>query len=123
MRYNYLLLSDLLRSARIEKGYSILSLARAVGISDTELARIENGVRKNINLITLIKICETLEIDFIKLLKITGYFPHTYSNVIYDNVNNFAKPEEKKKEVKTMCPDCDFYCPICKVCVIKEDCN
>ena len=121
MRYNYLLLSELLRGTRLEKGYSIRSLARAVGISDTEIARIENGIRKNINLITLVKMCETLDIDFVELLKITGYFPYTYSRVIYND--DFPQPERTIKEAKTMCPDCDFYCPICKVCVIKEDCK
>ena len=35
MRYNYLLLSDLLRSKRIERNYSIRGLSRVVGIIDT----------------------------------------------------------------------------------------
>lgn len=121
MRYNYLLLSDLLRSARLEKNYSIRALSRAVNISDTELTRIENGLRKNINLITLIKICEVLDIDFVGLLKVTGYYPHTYSRIIYNTENDFNQKKESQKEPKVKCSDCEFYCPVCKVCVIKED--
>lgn len=124
MRYDYLLLSDLLRSKRLERNYSIRGLARAVDISDTELARIENGERKNINLITLIKLCEVLNIDFVRLLKVTGYYPHTYSYVSVNPVANQVRKvaiSHTKQNKNVHCNRCEYYCPVCKVCVIKED--
>lgn len=75
MKNNNVLLAEVLRKLRIYMGYSKRSLAEAVGISHTELTRIENGNRKNYNLITLIRMCDLLHIDFVLLLKYTGYLP------------------------------------------------
>lgn len=75
MKNNYVLLADILRRMRIIMGYSKRSLAAEVGISHTELTRIENGSRENYNLLTLIRMCNALRIDFVSLLKITGYLP------------------------------------------------
>lgn len=75
MKNNNVLLAEVLRKLRIYMGYSKRSLAEAVGISHTELTRIENGNRKNYNLVTLIKMCNLLHIDFVLLLKFTGYLP------------------------------------------------
>ena len=92
MRYNYLLLSDLLRSKRLERGYYIRGLARIIGISDTELSRIENGERKNFNLVTLINMCEVLRIDFIKLLKEFKKLPYEYGVAIgFSMINDDLK--------------------------------
>lgn len=73
MRFNYYLLGEILRERRIEKGLSKNKLAQYVGISQPEITRIENGTRTVPNIITLINMCEILELDFINLLKITGY--------------------------------------------------
>ena len=73
MRFNYLLLGSILKNRRIEKGLSKNKLAQYIGISQTEVTRIENGIRTVPNIITLIYMCEVLELDFINLLKITGY--------------------------------------------------
>lgn len=43
MKYNYLFIGNFLRNKRFEMNYSIRSLARQVGMSDTELSRWENG--------------------------------------------------------------------------------
>lgn len=75
MEYNYVLLAEILRKMRLFMGFSKRSLAEEVGISHTELTRIENGSRENYNLLTLIKMCKALRIDFVELLKITGYLP------------------------------------------------
>lgn len=72
---NYVLLAEILKMRRIVSGLSLRQLANEVGISHTELARIENGSRSNYNLLTLINICNILGMDFIRLLKITGYLP------------------------------------------------
>lgn len=73
MRFNYYLLGEILRERRIEKGLSKNKLAQYVGISQPEVTRIENGTRTVPNIITLIYMCEILGLDFINLLKITGY--------------------------------------------------
>lgn len=73
MRFNYLLLGSILKNRRIEKGLSKNKLAQYIGISQPEVTRIENGIRTVPNIITLIYMCEILELDFINLLKVTGY--------------------------------------------------
>lgn len=73
MRFNYYLLGKILRERRIELGLSKNKLAQYVGISQPEVTRIENGTRTVPNIITLIYMCEVLGLDFINLLKITGY--------------------------------------------------
>lgn len=73
MRFNYYLLGEILRERRIELGLSKNKLAQYVGISQPEVTRIENGTRTVPNIITLIYMCEILGLDFINLLKITGY--------------------------------------------------
>lgn len=84
MKNNYVLLADILRRMRIIMGYSKRSLAAEVGISHTELTRIENGSRENYNLLTLIRMCNALRIDFVSLLQITGYLP--FKNGEVDNL-------------------------------------
>lgn len=73
MRFNYYLLGEILKERRIEMGLSKNKLAQYVGISQPEVTRIENGTRTVPNIITLIYMCEVLGLDFINLLKITGY--------------------------------------------------
>ncbi len=73
MRFNYYLLGEILKERRIEKGLSKNKLAQYVGISQPEVTRIENGTRTVPNIVTLIYMCEILGLDFINLLKITGY--------------------------------------------------
>lgn len=75
MKNNYVLLAEILKLKRVVLGYSKRSLAAEVGISHTELSRIENGSRENYNVVTLINMCNVLKIDFVRLLKITGYLP------------------------------------------------
>lgn len=73
MRFNYYLLGEILKERRMELGLSKNKLAQYVGISQPEVTRIENGTRTVPNIITLIYMCEVLSLDFINLLKITGY--------------------------------------------------
>lgn len=75
MKNNYLLMAQLFKMRRMMLGYSKRELARIVGISHTELSRIEHGERPNYNIVTLIKMCEVLHFDFIQLLKTCGYLP------------------------------------------------
>jgi len=100
MKNNYLLLADFIKAKRIILGESLRSIAGDVGISHTELARIENGNRENISLLTLVKLCESLNIDLVKLLMITGYIPFCEEyfseeslDTIYDFIN-VLEPDE-----------------------------
>ncbi len=62
-----------MKERRIEKGLSKNKLAQYVGISQPEVTRIENGIRTIPNIVTLIYFCEVLDLDFIELLKVTGF--------------------------------------------------
>ena len=73
MRFNYYLLGEILKERRIEKGLSKNKLAQYVGISQPEVTRIENGIRTIPNIVTLIYFFEVLDLDFIELLKVTGF--------------------------------------------------
>ena len=97
-KYNYVLLAEILRMRRIACGVSLRQLANEVGISHTELARIENGSRSNYNLLTIIKMCNALGMDFVKLLKITGYLPVNDGDLdeaTLANIESFNKLEEE----------------------------
>ncbi len=100
MKNNYLLLAEILRTRRILFGYSLRSLSSQVGISHTELARIENGGRTSYNLATIIGLCNVLQLDFIKLLKITGYLPCEEGEIDEETlayINSFNKINENDK--------------------------
>ena len=105
MKNNYLLLADILKAKRTIFGDSLRRVAGEVGISHTELARIENGNRENFSLLTLVKLCEVLNIDVIKLLMITGYVPFDEEyftpdalNTIYDFINVLEPDDEELDE-------------------------
>ena len=99
MKYNYLLIGEVLRNERLKNKYSIRSLARLVGMSDTELSRWENGERINYNLILLIRLCEILKINFIKLLKISNYLPLNYSEKMFNTEQSQSEDRVNKKYV------------------------
>ena len=67
------ILGKLIKERRIEYGYSIRKLSDAVGISGTELTRIESGERVTPNLLTLIYICKVLRLDMNNLLTVSGF--------------------------------------------------
>lgn len=125
MKNDYLKLAVILRNKRLERGYSIRSLSRAVNISDTELARIENGERQNYNLITLIGLCKVLKIDFIKLLQVTNYLPEYFdylpdSSFDISDYYNLRKREILKNEYRKSSIQ---GCPFCGVCVVSIERN
>lgn len=73
MRFNYYLLGEILEERRMSLGLSKNKLSQLIGISSTELTRIERGIRQIPNIITLIYMCEVLDLNFINILKITGF--------------------------------------------------
>ena len=109
MKYDCSLMGYLLKHERLRKGYSVRSVARAVNISDTELARIENGFRKSVNLITLIRLCKVLNINFIKLLKVTNYLPKDYGEEPNAFKNDDMESVNVNFESVTTCDNCKYY--------------
>lgn len=100
MKFNYLLLGSILKNRRIEKGFSKNKLAQHIGISQPEVTRIENGIRTVPNLITLINMCEILDIDFINLLKVTGYVDS--KNLLKKGLNEMKKYKVQVKKIKQL---------------------
>ncbi len=111
MKNNYGFIAEVFRKRRIMLGYSKRKLAAIVGISDTEISRIEHGERENYNLVTLIRLCEVLKIDFIHLLVLAGYLPSNQIN----NENNITEMESLLDDEEDDINDeeCDA-CPLCE---------
>lgn len=100
MRNNYILLAKIFRTKRLMLGFSKRELARAVGISHTELSRIENCERPNYNVVTLINMCNVLQIDFVKTLKMCGYLPLKKGDIdktTLDCINEFQQDKKASK--------------------------
>lgn len=68
MNYNNYVIGNIIRNKRENLSISKRELAKLVGISDTEIRRIENGIRRSYNLNILNRICEVLDIDMVELL-------------------------------------------------------
>lgn len=125
MKNDYLMLAVILRNKRLEKGYSVRGLSRAVNISDTELNRIENGERQNYNLITLISLCRVLKLDFIKLLQVTNYLPEYFDYFPESNFDTRDYYNLKERTVlKNEYRNTNIQgCPFCSVCVMNIERN
>ncbi len=96
MKNDVVLLASIIKKRRITLGYSLRSLAKEVGISHTELARIENGNRTNFSLVVIARLCEILKLDFINLLTITGYIPS--NSQINNYFENYDTDEEEYED-------------------------
>ncbi|MBQ3020786.1 MAG: helix-turn-helix transcriptional regulator [Bacilli bacterium] len=88
MKNNYMILAQRIKNRRIELGYSLRYLANEVGISHTELVRIENGNRQCLNVITLIRICKLLNLDFLLLLEEANFYEREEEKLFYIIVKN-----------------------------------
>ena len=66
-------LKSIIESARISKGVSQRELAKLSGISRSTLNDIINGKIKKVDVDSLKKIAETLDLSLTKLLKVAGY--------------------------------------------------
>jgi transcriptional regulator with XRE-family HTH domain len=58
-------IASLIREYRVSNGYSQMELADFLNLHRNTLSRAERG--KNINLLSLIELCETLELDLKEL--------------------------------------------------------
>lgn len=70
---NSIELKSIIESARISKGVSQRELAKLSGISRSTLNDIINGKIKKVDVDSLKKIAETLDLSLTKLLKVAGY--------------------------------------------------
>lgn len=68
MDNNMKLMGEILQEIRLKNEISLRELGLEVGISHTEIYNIERGLRSNPGIMTIIRICEALDIDFIKLV-------------------------------------------------------
>ena len=68
MENNCLKIGKILKEERIKKGYSTRELGELVGISNAEVSRIENGLKKDIGLITFLNICNVLDLNVDNLI-------------------------------------------------------
>lgn len=112
MKNNYILMAEIFKSYRVFYGYSKRELARLVGISHTELSRIENCERENYNIVTLINMCNILHIDFIKLLKLCGYLPCKKGEIdddVLEFVNKFYKEKNESNCDNEICYIVTFF--------------
>jgi len=97
MKKDYLIVAEILKNRRMEEGLTLRELEQYSDISRSEISTIERGERENINMRSLIKLCKCLEIDFVKLLEVAGYFDEEYERTYEVNVK---KTTEKVFKVK-----------------------
>lgn len=112
MKNNYVLMAEIFRFYRLFNGYSKRELAKLVGISHTELSRIEHCERENYNIVTLINMCRVLHIDFIKLLKMCGYLPCKKGEIdedILEYIDKVYNKENKSNAKDEICYVVAFF--------------
>lgn len=100
MKYNYLELAETLKEKRKEKGISTRDLGEKVGVSHTEISRIENGMRPHFSFIILSKICKELDIDMVNLLDDVGVWECDPEQLLYVM---FKQNEENIFKVHARC--------------------
>ncbi len=142
MKYNYEELGAILCNRRKDLNISMRGLAYEVGVSHTEIYNIENGFVIKPNMVTIIKICEALGINPLRVLYVSNFFTQ---EMVEDFVGKKIKSIQKlgkgkykieakniaeiikildelfaeigslnsKSELKNKCKNCDFYCSIC----------
>ena len=73
MRFDYYKLAKILKDRRNQLKLTIRDIEDLIDVSHSEISRIENGFKPKIDVVTLIKLCEILDLDFVNLLKETNY--------------------------------------------------
>ena len=92
MKYDYLKLAEVLKERREELEISTRDLAYQVGVSHTEISRIENGMRPHFSFVILAKLCKALKIDMINLIDLINLWEVDDNKVFYVM---FKQEEEK----------------------------
>ena len=70
---NNISLATLVREARLNKKISQRELTRRTGVDNNTISKIEKGERKKPNILILKKLALELELDFEKLMELSGY--------------------------------------------------
>lgn len=127
MKNDYKKLGKIIKEVRESKGLSQRQIAKIISISNAELSKIESGERQIPNLVTLISVCELLNINFTELLKETGFLDYkngkvyevTVQKILSKKIKVNAKSEEKAidlindfildNDIETLNPD-EHYC-------------
>ena len=70
---NNITLATLIKDARIKKGISQRELTRRTGVDNNTISKLEKGIRKKPNILILKKLALELDLDFDKLMELSGY--------------------------------------------------
>ena len=98
---NYDNIGNLIKNARIEKGYSARELAKLCDISHTEISNIEKGLRVRPAVLTLKAFEKYLGLDFKLLAKAVGYSDETIEYGDNDIIVSFERYDKKLKEFES----------------------
>lgn len=98
---NYDNIGNLIKKARIEKGYSARELAKLCDISHTEISNIEKGLRVRPAVLTLKAFEKYLGLDFKLLAKAVGYSDETIEYGDNDIIVSFERYDKKLKEFES----------------------
>lgn len=91
-------ISNLVKEARKEKGYSARELAKLCDISHTEINNIEKGQRVRPAILTLKCFEKYLDLDFKQLARLVGYSEETIKYGDEDIIVSFERYDKKLKE-------------------------
>ncbi len=129
-------LGQIIKDARIKKGYSARELAKLCDISHTEINNIEKGERVRPAILTLKAFEKYLDLDFKELATLVGYSKDTieYSDnniiVSYERYDKKIREFELEKKFindklmikKHLCIDIkEYFDPICEYLKSQEN--
>lgn len=111
MKYDYLKLGKIIKENREDYELSTRELAEKVGMSHSEISRLENGLKANIGVYSLSKICEVLDINMKFLLEDVGLYEEEEERIFYIIFRNKSLDIFKihaKNEYEAMVKGVDF---------------
>jgi transcriptional regulator with XRE-family HTH domain len=82
---------DIVRTARVEKGLSLRSLAGRAGVDYSRLARIEQGTRPSPDLATTRRLAELLDLDLATLLVSAGTSREVLEGIVWSERRDLGK--------------------------------
>ncbi|PYE48514.1 transcriptional regulator with XRE-family HTH domain [Paenibacillus barcinonensis] len=94
-----------MKQLREQQGFSINQLAEAAGISNSQISRIENGVRGVPKPATIRKIADALHVPYTDMMKQAGYI-ETANTASHQDVPEWATYKDRR-DFKRMLEDED----------------